>query len=64
MIKRLKKRKKLNRYDKFEKNFYKKVQRGYIKMAQKKPKKYFIVNSNLEIKSNEKLIINKVKDLI
>ena len=64
MIKRLKKRKKLNRYDKFEKNFYKKVQKGYIKMAQKKPKKYFIVNSNLEIKSNEKLIINKDKDLI
>ena len=64
MIKRLKKRKKLNRYDKFEKNFYKKVQRGYIKMAQKKPKKYFIVNSYLEIKSNEKLNINKVKDLI
>ena len=64
MIKRLKKRKRLNRYDKFNKNFYKKVQKGFIKMAQKKPKKYFIVNSNLEIKSNEKLIINKVKDLI
>ena len=64
MIKRLKKRKRLNRYDKFNKNFYKKVQKGFIKMAQKKPKNYFIVNSNLEIKSNEKLIINKVKDLI
>ena len=64
MIKRLKKRKRLNRYDKFNKNFYKKVQKGFIKMAKKKPKKYFIVNSNLEIKSNEKLIINKVKDLI
>ena len=64
MIKRLKKRKRLNRYDKFNKNFYKKVQKGFIKMAKKNPKKYFIVNSNLEIKSNEKLIINKVKDLI
>ena len=64
MIKRLKKRKRLNRYDKFKKNFYKKVQIGFIKMAKKNPKKYFIVNSNLEIKSNEKLIINKVKDLI
>ena len=64
MIKRLKKRKRLNRYDKFNKNFYKKVQRGFIKIAKKNPKKYFIVNSNLEIKSNEKLIINKVKDLI
>ena len=64
MLKRLKKRKRLNRYDKFDKNFYKKVQKGFIKMAKKKPKKYFIVNSNLEIKSNEKLIMNKVKDLI
>ena len=64
MIKRLKKRKRLNRYDKFNKNFYKKVQKGFIKMAKKKPRKYFIVNSNLDIKSNEKLIINKVKDLI
>ena len=64
MIKRLKKRKRLNRYDKFNKNFYKKVQKGFIKMAKKKPKKYFIVNSNLEVKSNEKFIINKVKDLI
>ena len=64
MLKRLKKRKRLNRYDKFNKNFYKKFQIGFIKMAKKNPKKYFIVNSNLEIKSNEKLIINKVKDLI
>jgi len=64
MIKRLKKRKRLNRYDKFNKNFYKKVQKGFIKMAKKKPRKYFIVNSNLDIKSNEKIIINKVKDLI
>tara|TARA_B100000963_G_scaffold323717_1_gene308731 strand:- start:6264 stop:6875 length:612 start_codon:yes stop_codon:yes gene_type:complete len=64
MIKRLKKRKRLNRYDKFNNNFYKKVQKGFISIAQKKPKKYFIINSNLKIKSNEKLIINKVKDLI
>ena len=64
MIKRLRKRKRLNRYDKFDNNFYKKVQKGFIKLAQKKPKKYFIVNSNLEIRSNEKLIINIVKDLI
>ena len=64
MIQRLIKRKSLNRYDKFDKNFYKKVQKGFIKIAKKKPKKYFIVNSNLEIKSNEKLIMNKVKNLI
>ena len=61
MIKRLKKRKRLNRYDKFDKNFYKKVQRGFIKLSTKKPKKYLIVNSNLNIKTNEKLIIKKIK---
>ena len=64
MIKRLKKRKRLNRYDKFDKNFYKKVQRGFIKLSTKKPKKYLIVNSNLNIKTNEKLVIKKIKKLI
>ena len=64
MKNRLKKRKILNRYDKFDKNFYKKVQRGFIKLSTKKPKKYLIVNSNLDIKTNEKLIINKIKELI
>ena len=64
MIKRLKKRKRLNRYDKFDKNFYKKVQRGFVKLSTKKPKKYLIVNSNLNIKTNEKLVIKKIKELI
>ena len=64
MIKRLKKRKRLNRYDKFNKNFYKKVQKGFIKLSTKKPKKYLIVNSNLNIKTNEKLVIKKIKELI
>ena len=53
-----------SRYDKFDKNFYKKVQRGFIKLSTKKPKKYLIVNSNLDIKTNEKLIIKKIKKLI
>ena len=64
MIKRLKKRKRLNRYDKFDRKFYKKVQRGFIKLSTKKPKKYLIVNSNLNIKTNEKLVIKKIKKLI
>jgi len=33
---RLKKRKSLNRYDKFEDSFYKKVQNGFLKLAKKK----------------------------
>ena len=64
MLKRLRKRKKLNRYDKFDKDFYKKVQKGFIKMSNKKLKKYLIVDSNSEIKNNEKLIINKIVKLI
>ena len=35
MLIRLKKRKKLNRYDKFKINFYTKVQKGYMKIAKK-----------------------------
>ena len=38
MIKRLKKRKKLNRYDKFSKVFYNKVQKGFLKISKKKKK--------------------------
>ena len=64
MLKRLRKRKKLNRYDKFNKGFYKKVQKGFIKISNKKLKKYLIVDSNSEIKNNEKLIINKIVKLI
>ena len=64
MLKRLQKRKKLNRYDKFNKDFYKKVQKGFIKISNKKLKKYLIVDSNSEIKNNEKLIINKIVKLI
>ena len=64
MIERLKKRKKLNRYDKFSTFFYNKVQKGFLKISKKKIKNYLKVNSNLEIKFNKKKIINKVKELI
>jgi len=64
MIKRLKKRKKLNRYDKFSTVFYNKVQKGFLKISKKRNKEYLKVNSNLEIKFNKKMIINKVKELI
>jgi dTMP kinase len=64
MIERLKKRKKLNRYDKFSTFFYNKVQKGFLKISKKKNKKYLKVNSNLEIEFNKNKIINKVKELI
>ena len=64
MIERLKKRKKLNRYDKFSIAFYNKVQKGFLNISKRRNKKYLRVNSNLEINFNKKMIINKVKELI
>ena len=61
---RLKKRKKLNRYDKFNVNFYNKVQNGFLKLANLKKKSYYLINSNLDIKLNEKLILKKIEELI
>jgi len=61
---RLKKRKKLNRYDKFNTNFYNKVQNGFLKLAKLKKKSYQLINSNLDIKLNEKLILKKIDELI
>ena len=64
MLKRLKSRNSLNRYDKFNKNFYNKVQNGFIRLSKKKKAKYQIINSNLNIKLNENLIINKIRKII
>lgn len=64
MILRLKKRKNLNRYDKFKNDFYKKVQNGFIKISKKNKNKYMIVDSNLNIISNKKLILKKIDQLI
>ena len=64
MKKRLKKRKKLNRYDKFNYEFYKKVQNGFLNIAKKKKKYYQIVDSNLDINHNKEFIINKIDNLI
>ena len=62
--KRLKQRKSLNRYDKFEMSFYNKVQRGFIRLSKKQKNKYQLINSNLEIDKNEKLILSKINKLI
>lgn len=64
MIKRLKLRKSLNRYDKFNNRFYTKVQNGFLKLANKNKKKYQIVNSNLDISYNEEQVIKKIKKLL
>ncbi len=64
MNKRLMKRKNLNRYDKFNNTFYDKVQKGFIKILKKNPKKYMKIDSNLDINYNEKIILDKINDLI
>ena len=64
LYERLKKRKSLNRYDRFNMTFYNKVQNGFIKLSRLKKGNYELINSNLDIKNNEKLILSKIDKLI
>ena len=61
---RLKQRKSLNRYDKFKMSFYNKVQNGFLSLSKKQKNKYQLINSNLDIDKNEKLILSKIDRLI
>tara|TARA_B100000427_G_C15313425_1_gene509293 strand:+ start:161 stop:772 length:612 start_codon:yes stop_codon:yes gene_type:complete len=61
---RLAKRKSLNRYDTFKINFYKRVQSGFVKIANLNKRKYLKINSNLPINTNKKIIINKINKII
>ncbi len=64
MIKRLRLRKSLNRYDKFSSLFYQRVQNGFISLSKKNRNKYQIINSNLDINNNKSLIIKTIDKLI
>ena len=64
MLKRLKLRKTLNRYDNFNSQFYLKVQKGFLKIAKKNIKKYKIINSDLNIKNNQKQVLETIKKLV
>jgi dTMP kinase len=64
MIKRLKLRKSLNRYDKFDNKFYQRVQNGFLRLAKNRKKKYQIIDSNLDIGENKFSIIQKINKLI
>ena len=44
--------------------FYKKVQLGFVKIANKYKNKYLKINSNINIATNKKIIINKINELI
>jgi len=58
-LQRLKKRKKKNRYDKFSKNFFTKVQNAFIKIAKRNTKKYCIVNNSEDSTKTENIIFDK-----
>ena len=63
-ILRISDRKKLNRYDKFKKSFYKKVQNGFIKISNKNKSKYMVIDSSKKFETNQTIIYNQVKKLI
>ena len=65
MLERLKSRKNKNKYDNFKYNFYNKVQKGFLRIANKNKSKYLILDSNkdnLEIIENK--LINKIKIIL
>jgi dTMP kinase len=64
MLLRLSKRKNLNRYDRFDAFFYKKVQNGFLKIFRLAPRKYMKIDSNMDIYTNKKKILNKIDSLI
>jgi dTMP kinase len=55
-LQRLKKRKKINRYDKFSKSFYIKVQNAFIKIAKNNKKRCVIVDASKDTDDAEKTI--------
>ena len=59
-LKRLRKRKVKNRYDKFSKSFYIKAQQSFLKIAKKNKKKYFILDNSNDSTDIENNILNIV----
>ena len=58
-LQRLKKRKKKNRYDKFSKNFYIKVQNAFIRIAKENKRRYLILDNSKDSHETEKNILKK-----
>ena len=61
---RISNRKTINRYDKFKKSFYRKVQNGFLKIYNKNKSKYMIIDSSRKFETNQSIIFNQVKKLI
>ena len=62
-LRRLKKRKQKNRYDKFSKKFYVRVQNAFIKIAKKNKKKYFVLDNSRDSDETEKIILKKFNEV-
>ena len=61
---RLKKRKNKNSYDKFSSNFYKKVQKAFIKISKNNKKKYMLIDNSNDAPDVEKIIFGKFMKLL
>ena len=59
-LSRLNKRKKKNRYYKFSKNFYSKVQTAFIKISQKNRERYVVLDNTQDSNNIEKIILKKI----
>ena len=64
VLERLKKRKIMNRYDKFSKDFYVKVQKAFLKIGNKNKKKYKIIDNSDDSPETEKLIYKEFLKLL
>jgi len=65
MLDRLKLRKNKNKYDNFNYNFYNKVQKGFLKIANKNKSKYLILDTNKDnLKIIENKLINKIEKIL
>ena len=62
-LQRLNKRKKKNRYDKFSRNFYIKVQKAFIKIAKKNKKRYCVLDNSEDSNEIENAILKKFFDI-
>ena len=63
-MKRLKKRRFKNRYDKFSSNFYNKVQKAFIKISKSNKRKYIVIDNSNDTPQVEKIIFDKFMKLL
>ena len=58
-LQRLNKRKSKNRYDKFSKNFYQKVQQAFIKISKTNKKRYVVLDTSRDTVETQRAIFDK-----